>query len=54
MNSSVTTSTLKPTLSVVTCLTAINSSQVPFRFFSSSNALPEFMVQLETERHVNI
>lgn len=49
MNSSVTTSTLKPTLSVVTCLTPINSSQVLFRFVSSSNTLPEFMVQLETK-----
>lgn len=54
MNVSVTTNTLKPTLSVVTCLTPINSSQMPFRFVSSSHALPVFMVQFETKQHVNI
>ena len=54
LNASVTTSTLKPTFSVATCLTPINSSQTPFRFVSSSNALPVFMVQFKTKQHVNI
>lgn len=51
MNASVTTSVVKPTSSVVTCL-------IPARhhlhFCNNSTALPTFMVQFETKQHINI